>query len=470
MNAESGKVCKIVAVKRCCPSKVRLCQPPVIVSNTNRNMSNTDRSMSNTNRDTRSNQTSRDVFNIPSSDTDLERMFSELAEKGVNILEFNKSDKDLTRDLLGPSVDDATLCERIAQCSRNTERSLDPPPPPFSERGFDPPPPPIDDRGVLPPPPPPPPPEDPIFNAPPIGLDVEPKQYTSECPPNQLTSDCMLNRMGPGMRPDKTASQPGNLGHDPRGYRAGFDGGRTPTDSQWAASAWDGIPFENGKWREKPMNAARKAEVGKWLTPVEGGMIRGIHDLYYNSDPIPFLDKFNPTTAEIDAWNIRAINHVRALLGEPVMVQPDATLYLETKWADEMSYDTKWHAKYGDQCPNGGGHCGADFQPDSADRLAEIMCAPYYGDYVKYPELKDYHIFAPGRPKNRGTGDSPVSTDLRIPWSLRLAVMFVNNIKREGYEGHPGPFLTRRWVGMHWGCGTGGQSQMGGVYARLQWI
>lgn len=133
MNAESGKVCKIVAVKRCCPSKVRLCQPPVVVSNGNRNINNTNRDISSTNRDTRSNEKGRDAFNIPTNDTDLERMFSELPEKGVNILEFGKSDKELSRDLLGPSVDDATFCERIAQCSRHTDRSLDPPPPPFNE-------------------------------------------------------------------------------------------------------------------------------------------------------------------------------------------------------------------------------------------------------------------------------------------------------------------------------------------------
>jgi hypothetical protein len=476
-SGDSGKVCKIVAVKRCCNPKVRVNQPPVSsstnrnVSSTNRNVSSTDRNVSNTNKDTQSNQMARDVFNIPKNDTDLERMFGDVPDNGMNILEFGKSDKDLTRELLGPSVDDLSFCERLAQCNRNTERSLDvdsnikdrgvlPPPPPPG--------PPLNDRGVLPPPPPPI--EDPIFNAPPIGLDVEPKQYTSECPPNQLTNDCMLNRMGNGMRPDRTANQPGNNGHDPRGLRFGFDGSRMPTEEEWVKSKWDGVPFLNGKWRERQITPAFLKEVLDFLAPAGRPMIRGMHDLYYNSDPVPFLDKYNPTTIEIDAWNIRSINHVRALLGETVKVQPDARLYLETKWANEMSGGTKWHAKYGDQCGDKGGHCGADFQPDSADRLAEMSCPPYNLDFVKYPELKDYHIFTASQPKNHGTNDSPVGTDARVPWSLRMATVMVNQIVKEGYVGHPGPFLTKRFVGMNWSCAPGGQAQMGGVGARLQWI
>jgi hypothetical protein len=288
--------------------------------------------------------------------------------------------------------------------------------------------------------------------------------------------------MGKGDWPDRTSNQPGNNGHDPRGMRFGFDGSRMPTEDDWVASRWDGIPFENGKWRERPPvpddNSAagiaakkkRWKEVLDWLAPRGKPMIRGMHDLYYSKSPPPFADKFNPTTAEIEAWNLIALNHVRALLGEPVVAKYDATLMLEVKWASEMHHGTVWHAKYGDQCITGNSHCGADFQPDSEDRLKAINCPPYNADYVKYPELKDYHIFTPSQPKNRGTGDGNASTEARVPWSLRMATMVASWIGSEGWTGHASPYLTRRWVGMYWSCNPGGQAQMGGVGVHTQWI
>ena len=355
------------------------------------------------------------------------------------------------------------VCPVCPTCPSSLCPPLQPPPPP-----------PLEDPPIENPNPPNPNPPNcscPAIPTGPIRLDL-PKQYTPDC--GILTTDCMLNRMGQGVRPDRTANQPGNLGHDPRGMRFGFDGSRMPTEEDWAASTWDGVPFENGKWREKPIppggNIARWREVLAWLAPRGRPMIRGMHDLYYNTVPLPFADKFNPTTQEIDAWNIIALNHVRALLGEPKLIGYDATLMLEVKWASEMHHGTVWHEKYGDQCVTGNSHCGADFQPDSEDRLKAIACPPYNSDYEKYPELKDYHIFTPSQPKNRGTGDGNASTEARVPWSLRLATMVVSWIATEGWSGHAGPYLTRRWVGMHWSCNYGGQSDMGGVGVHTQWI
>lgn len=451
-SKENGKVCNFVAVKRCCSSKIR---PKNVVSTPilNTKAGSPKKSVIGPVDEVKSKSKSMspDVLSGLMLDHDIEKMFTESGlDKGENILSFGGNENEILKTLSsGVSKEEAML--KVSDCikSKNDKEWED-------EHAWKP-------KGVVSPPPPPPPE---VVNV--------PKQYTSDCPdPNHLQSDCMINLMGRGVRPDRTSSQPGNLGHDPRGLRFGFDGSRMPTEEDWVASRWDGVPFMNGQWRTLAINATNKAAVLKWLAPIGLPMIRGVHDLYYSMSPPPYLDKFRPTTAEIDAWNIILINHIRALLGEPQkLLGYDATLMLETKWANEMNWTTKWDAKYGNQCDDvrPSSHCGAKFQPDAGDRLIDMACSPYNLDYVKYPELKDYEKFTPTQPKNRGTADGGGSTGARVPWSLRIGDIMVNLIHDEMYTGHPGPFLSRRWVGMNWGCRPGGQSNNGGVSVRTQWI
>lgn len=452
-SEDNGKVCKVVAVKRCCNAKV-VKQKDVLNKNVVLNdVKSTNKTIMGPLKGTKSWSSSKDIMSSDMLDDDIEKMFTESGGgEGENILELANIDKVLQKSFGVPgSKEEAML--KVDQCTKDkNDKEWE------DEHAWK-------SKGVIPPPPPPPPPG-PIFNA--------PKQYTSDCPdPNYFQNECFLNSMGRGVRPDRTATQPGNLGHDPRGFRRGFDGSTMPTEADWEASRWDGIPFMNGQWRTLPINAANKLLVRNWLAPVGLPMIRGLHDLYYSQSPPPYLDKFRPTTAEIDAWNIIVINHIRKLLGEPVMlIGYDATLMLEVKWANEMRLSTKWDAKYGNQCPdvNPPSHCGATFQPDAGDRLIDMACSPYNLDYVKYPELKDYDKFTATQPKNRGTGDGAGSTSPRVPWSMRMGAIMGSLIADEMYAGHPSPYLTRRWVGMHWGCKQGGQIDGFGVGVRTQWI
>ena len=196
-------------------------------------------------------------------------------------------------------------------------------------------------------------------------------------------------------------------------------------------------------------------------------MVRGVHDLYYSRSPPPFLDKFNPTRDEINAWSPIIINHIRALLGINIPFQLDARLMLETQWADEMNWTNVWDAKYGSQCPSDSKpppHCGAKFTPDPADRAKAIACPPYNSDFIKYPELENYTTQRVSGAENGG------ATGTQIPWSLRHASVMVNHICTEGWSGHAGPYLSRRFGGFHWSCRKGGQIDDGGVGVRGKWF
>lgn len=283
---------------------------------------------------------------------------------------------------------------------------------------------------------------------------------------DKMVSDCALNLMGVTIFPDRTAPQPGNLGHDPRGIRLGFTNATVPTEADWLAAKWDGIPFNYA--------GKDKAVIWKWLVPVGNnlsGILRGIEDLYYD-DP-PFADKFNPKVIEIDNWNIKVINHIRSLLGIPGKVKPDPRLYLEVAWADERKYSTIWEPKYpgvmnsayGPCQPqtNPQGHCGESFFPDRGDREKYYQNAPYNNDVSKYPELADHN-----KRISQASGTGGVGA--RLPWSMRLAQILTNYILTEGTSGHAGPALYRGNVGMSWRCVPGGQSVGGGMGFRAKWF
>lgn len=276
---------------------------------------------------------------------------------------------------------------------------------------------------------------------------------TPEIPSSKIINDCFLNLMGPGVFPDRTRAQPGNLGHDPRGLTMGFRGQITPTEQDWGNAIWDGTPYD--------YNNKTKEEIWNWLLPVGnnlGGILRGIELLYYSSVPIPFADKFAPTTIEIDEWNIKVINHIRNMLGITKKVTGDPRLFLEATWADERRLSTVWNDKYPGilnsangpcQIPGSQGHCGATFFPDAQDRQKYILSPPYLNNMEKYPELASY---TQRQSKAEGTG----GVSNRIPWSLRMAMIVTNYIKDEGTTGHAGPALFRDRVGISWQCTSSG--------------
>jgi hypothetical protein len=159
------------------------------------------------------------------------------------------------------------------------------------------------------------------------------------------------------------------------------------------------------------------------------------------------------------------------MLGIQNRVIPDPRLYLEASWADERKFTTIWDAKYPGvldtaygPCskPSSNGHCGATFFPDAGDRAPYVSGAPYFGDFVKYPELANH---SNRMSQSEGTG----GTGTRVPWSLRLSTIVWNYINGEGITGHAGPPLFRNTVGMSWRCVPGGQIDGGGIGFRAKW-
>jgi hypothetical protein len=130
-----------------------------------------------------------------------------------------------------------------------------------------------------PPPPPPPPPPPTLLSRRQLTTDYTLNDLNPLTTAQKLVSNCALNLMGAGVRPDRTAPTPGNLGHDPRGLRFGFDGSILVTEADWLASKWDGVPYSN-------YAGVPKEELWRWLVPRGNnllGILRGIEDLYYNN-------------------------------------------------------------------------------------------------------------------------------------------------------------------------------------------
>lgn len=210
----------------------------------------------------------------------------------------------------------------------------------------------------------------------------------------------------------------------------------------WDKVKWDGVPFDPyGKTKEE-MSAFLNPTGDLWL-------IRGLREKFYEVNP--FKDNKNPTVAEIDAWNIHVIQHFRELFGNPTPVRNNAKLYLESRWADERKHTTVWDNNYQEgkfdgatgpcnhvKSKTNNGHCGDGFFPNPDDRAKAIAAPPYNNNFEEYPELENY-------PCKYSQSAGIFSCPNYMPWSLKLGQIICDMVKKEGIEGHPGPFLN--WKG-----------------------
>lgn len=226
------------------------------------------------------------------------------------------------------------------------------------------------------------------------------------------------------------------------------------------------INWKNTNWDGKPINPRGKSlsQLCRFILPNgDKNAVLGILQLYNKKQP--FQDETNPTIAEIDAWNIEVIKHFRRLFNTGFNVEPDARLFLESRWASERKntrvWDRNYRGTYGSAygpCGVGDGnpHCGATFFPNEKDRKPYIDAAPYLNDTNNFPELEGYT-------RTAAMSEGISGVDVKIPWSLKLAVIIANFICKEGVTGHPGPFVNpdapnpRKFFGCDWWY-TGGNS------------
>jgi hypothetical protein len=245
----------------------------------------------------------------------------------------------------------------------------------------------------------------------------------------------------------------------------------------WSGTEWDGVPYSGYIGPDK---RGFYPELCAFLKPKGGNYaIRGLREKYYQVNP--FQDVTNPTIAEIDAWNIEVIKHLRALVGNTTPISNDARLYLEARWSSERKFTNEWDTDYPDSytCEDAnknivscsgrapgpcfgvtdlaGGHCGDSFFPNTSDRTPYIQAYP-----VSHPELVTYNsrkslATSVGEGSNRD-----------IPWSIRLAAALVGIICGEGIYGHAGPIIgtdaKQLYGNAWWDKGTGTT-----VHLRNKW-
>lgn len=197
------------------------------------------------------------------------------------------------------------------------------------------------------------------------------------------------------------------------------------TLAQWEAARWDGKPFNTCG---KPI-----AEVIKFVFPSNNTM-RGLRELFYETRP--FADNVRPTVAEIDAWNVKVIQHFRNLIGAKVPVSADRCLFLRAQWASEKATTTVWDTAASGTCQGvkGNPHCGATFLPTCEEQL-------------------QYSKGNPGPCCGLTAGAEGIFTvNKDLPWSIKLSRLILQTMHTDGLGSHTGPFVGREFVGLGFSC------------------
>jgi hypothetical protein len=230
-------------------------------------------------------------------------------------------------------------------------------------------------------------------------------------------------------------------------------------DPGWIGTTWSG---GWGDWDGTPISIDGKTP--SQICPLlfkNGYTMKGLRQLYYNI--MPFADETAPTVAEIDAWNIEVIRHLRRLVGNTTPLVGDPRLYLEAQWADERRFTRVWDTEYpgtngsayGPCVATGNEHCGASFVPSFADQ------APYL---TQYPGLAPFNFIGGG-----AEGIGAVNTN--VPWALKIVQRISQWVCSEGTTGHAGPFFTRTRVGMSFytNINSSGVADTG-TTMRVKWL
>jgi hypothetical protein len=247
------------------------------------------------------------------------------------------------------------------------------------------------------------------------------------------------------------------------------DGIEWISPTTWTNAQWDGNPVDP--------TTLTKSQLCAYVAPTSN-TIRGLRERFYEVNP--YADNTNPTVAEIDAWNLEVIRHIRNLLGITTPVNHNPKLYLEARWADERKFTQVWDSTYSTGVPGTSdgpcwdpagstnpvdtatGHCGASFFPNATDRAAYIAGNPYQGNFITYPELASY-------PARYSQTEGLASVNANIPWSIKLGRIIANWFCTEGLTGHSGPFVNRQEFGCSWWLVPGYTTTSGQLGFRGKW-
>lgn len=205
------------------------------------------------------------------------------------------------------------------------------------------------------------------------------------------------------------------------------------TPAAWANSTWNGVPYD--------VTGKSKSQICNFVFPTSNTM-RGLRQLYEQAPP--FANPRFPEPWEIDLWNIKVINHFRALFGIPP-IQPSVRLYNEAQWSTERRWSARFNSYGGNgqppygPCPNTTEHCGASFIPGIGDQNwlllpAGVPAAPA-GTTVSSMV-------------RQSVAEALGGVDTDIPWSIKLGRVLAIFLCYEGIVGHTGGFLRRQKIGM----------------------
>lgn len=233
----------------------------------------------------------------------------------------------------------------------------------------------------------------------------------------------------------------------------GHDPDSIGTIQQW--STWDGHTI----YRPDRLS---KDDFYSAICPHDNAL-RGIYDVFQQHKP--FRNNANPTKAEVDAWNIIVINHLRALVGytsSDRQAKPDHCMAARALWANERKHTTKWDSAYpgtfdsaAGPCVHGhNAHCGASFLPNAHDQQ------PYLPN--------NYPTCASG-----GGAEGVFGLWTGMPWSIQLSNVICSSVQDEGFfGGHPGPFFHREKFGIDfWDCHLPREEHAyhNGITIRAKW-
>lgn len=161
--------------------------------------------------------------------------------------------------------------------------------------------------------------------------------------------------------------------------------------------------------------------------------MRGIRDLFYETNP--FVDNMNPTPQEVEVWNVKVINLMRALVGITTPVFSDFSLYLQAQWSLERELSTYWEDTY---------HI---IYSDGEPAATFIPLPVHQEDYFNGENLAVVPQDALSFDMMVETNSSVISTE--TPWALKLS----NLIEFLCYDlplNTSHPLFTATRIGMAW--------------------
>ena len=246
--------------------------------------------------------------------------------------------------------------------------------------------------------------------------------------------------------------------------------GHDPDDIEgvnWNAAEWDGEIYRPDQMSTSDFYDAICPVVVTSGWPSHMGFntrtIRGLREAFYamNNGNGPFTDNQNPTMAEVDAWHVHFLRHMRALVGyTDYGPELDHCLYAGAQWFNERKQTAIHDNQATDKPVCCHGPCpGGQIQSCQGGQSKPAQVCSSHCGIGFFPPAEYKQPYLPsGHPECSESGAEGIFGMMgEAPWSVRVAASLCGTLDREGFwGGHLGPIWRRQKIGWSFWRTSGG--------------